>query len=139
MAYIIEIRTSLTTMANRTYFSETYTDCTEPEAWAFYEDEAHEFSTQQEAEQKAREIEKAFKAYDVEVVCEVSKKETFDVVFNDGEKSDRKGWHETFSQCKDYIETYNGTDESYFADYKGGVVSIVSNTNNDVIQEFDVE
>ena len=126
-------------MVNRTYFSESYVPCTEPEAWAFYEDEAHEFATRQEAEHEAREIEKAFKAYDVEVVCEVSEKETFDVVFNDDEKSDRKGWRATFEECKDYIETYNGTNESYFEDYKGGVVSIVSNTTNDIIREFDIE
>ena len=49
---------------------------------------------------------------------------TFDVVFNDDNSSNRKGWHETFEYCKNYIERYNGTDISYFADYKGGTVSI---------------
>lgn len=139
MAYIIQISTNLTTMANRDYYAEPLEDCTEPEAWGFYEEEAYEFNTKQDAEEKADEIVEAFKAYNVEVTCSVSEKETYDVVFNDDEKSDRKGWRATFEECKDYIETYNGTNESYFEDYKGGVVAIVSNTTSDIIFEKGVE
>lgn len=54
----------------------------------------------------------------------INKNHKFDVVFNDSEKSDSKGFSESYEYCKDYIKWYNGTSESYFADYKGGVVSI---------------
>ncbi len=54
---------------------------------------------------------------------------TFDVHFDDEDSSNSKGFEATYQECKDYIETYIGTDESYFADYKGGAVSIVCNYN----------
>lgn len=38
--------------------------------------------------------------------------------------------------CLDYIKAYNGTNESYFEDYKGGTVSIYCNeTEEDVYTE----
>ena len=52
---------------------------------------------------------------------------TYDVVFNDDNASNRKGWYETFEYCKNYIESNNGTNNSYFADYKCGTVSIYCN------------
>ncbi|MFW5887120.1 MAG: hypothetical protein ACOCUL_05120 [Bacteroidota bacterium] len=62
---------------------------------------------------------------------------TYDVVFNDDENSDNKGFeNQTLQYCKDYIETHNGSDHSYFPDYKGGVVSIVCiETGEEVYQE----
>ena len=33
----------------------------------------------------------------------------------------------------DYIKTYNGSSESYFADYKGGTVSIVNNETDEYV------
>ena len=53
--------------------------------------------------------------------------ETYDIYFNDDNNSNNKGWHASLGKCKEYIKTYNGTNESYFADYKGGVVTIVCN------------
>lgn len=58
---------------------------------------------------------------------------TFDVVFNDDNSSNRKGWHETFEYCKNYIESNNGTNNSYFADYKGGTVSIYCNETDEEV------
>lgn len=58
---------------------------------------------------------------------------TFDVVFNDDNSSNRKGWHETFEYCKNYIESNNGTNNSYFADYKGGTVSINCNETDEEV------
>jgi hypothetical protein len=58
--------------------------------------------------------------------------ETFDVVFGDEYTDDCHGWEESIEYCKQYIETTNGTDESYFEDYKGGTVSIVSNLTGDI-------
>ena len=48
----------------------------------------------------------------------------YDVVFNDSENSNEKGFRTTFWACVEYIKQYNGTDESYFADYKGETVSV---------------
>lgn len=62
-------------------------------------------------------------------------KATYDIQFNDATDSNSKGWTESYEYCLDYIKTYNGTDESYFADYKGGTVSIVCNQTGEVIYE----
>ena len=55
------------------------------------------------------------------------KKRTYDVHFDYDSASNRKGWKVTYDECLHYIRTYNGTNESYFGDYKGGVVSIYCN------------
>ena len=54
-------------------------------------------------------------------------KKTYDVCFDDDNSSNDEGWYETYEYCKNYIEMYNGTNESYFQDYKGGLVSIYCN------------
>ena len=63
---------------------------------------------------------------------------TYDVHFNDSENSNSKGFELTIDQAKDYIESNNGTDESYFADYKGGTVSIVDNETGETIYEEQI-
>ena len=60
---------------------------------------------------------------------------TYDVVFNDDYMSNNKGWKETLKNCFDYINANNGTDNSYFSDYKGGIVSIVCNETDETIYE----
>lgn len=62
---------------------------------------------------------------------------TYNVVFNDSENSNDKGFALSFEDAKNYIERNNGTNESYFADYKGGVVSIVCNESGET--EFETE
>lgn len=52
------------------------------------------------------------------------KKKRYDVVFHDDYTDDGKGFCETLEYCKNYIKTNNGTNNSYFADYKGGCVNI---------------
>lgn len=37
------------------------------------------------------------------------------------------------------IKTYAGTNESYFADYKGGVVSIVNNKSGKIVESYSVD
>ncbi len=54
---------------------------------------------------------------------------TCDVVFDDNENSNAKGFKKSLEYCKSYIDQYNGTNESYFKDYKGGTVSIVKNVS----------
>lgn len=66
---------------------------------------------------------------------ELSKK-TYDVCFDDDNNSNGEGWHESYQYCKDYIEMTNGTNEGYFKDYKGGIVSIYCNeTGEEVYSE----
>ena len=60
---------------------------------------------------------------------------TYDVQFDDDNNSNSEGWHESLQACKDYIESYNGTNESYFEDYKGGVASIVCNETGETVYE----
>ena len=48
----------------------------------------------------------------------------YDIHFNDDTDSNSKGFEYSYEEAKAYIDTYNGTNESYFADYKGGSVSI---------------
>ena len=63
---------------------------------------------------------------------------TYKVVFNDDNDSNDKGFEQTLDYCKNYIATYNGTNESYFADYKGGIVQIVCNETEEVVYEEEV-
>lgn len=63
---------------------------------------------------------------------------TYDVHFNDSNDSNNKGFNESFDYCKNYIESYNGTNESYFEDYKGGVVSIVCNETGEEVYSEEI-
>ena len=58
---------------------------------------------------------------------------TYDIYFNDSENSNNKGFNMTLEEAKEYIRIYNGTNESYLADYKGGTVSIVCNENGEEV------
>jgi hypothetical protein len=63
---------------------------------------------------------------------------TYDVHFNNSTSSNNKGFKLTLKSCKNYIECNNGTNDSYFADYKGGTVSIVCNETGETVYEEDV-
>lgn len=63
---------------------------------------------------------------------------TYDIHFNDEYNSNNKGFEQSYEYCKDYIESWNGTNESYFADYKGGIVSIVCNETGETVYEEEV-
>lgn len=60
---------------------------------------------------------------------------TYDVVFNDDYDSNNKGFKYSLEDARGYIDSYNGTSESYFEDYKGGTVSIVCNETEETIYE----
>ncbi len=60
---------------------------------------------------------------------------TYDVVFKDDTDSNSKGFKESKQYCMDYIEEHNGTDWSYFEDYKGGTVSVVCNETGETVYE----
>ena len=59
-------------------------------------------------------------------------KKIYDVQFDDDANTNCKGWNETYGYCKNYIESANGTNESYFEDYKGGTVSIMNNETGEI-------
>lgn len=63
---------------------------------------------------------------------------TYDVVFNDSEDNNSKGFKESLDYCKRYIASYNGTNESYFKDYKGGTIQVVCNETGEVVYEEEV-
>ena len=63
---------------------------------------------------------------------------TYDVHFNDDQDSNSKGFELTIQECKDYIESNNGTNTSYFEDYKGGTVSVVENGSGETVFETEI-
>lgn len=69
---------------------------------------------------------------------EDKKKKCYDIMFNDDEKSDSKGFRESFEYCLDYIRTYNGTNDGYFNDYKGGIVSICDADDYNIVYYNEV-
>ncbi len=63
---------------------------------------------------------------------------TYDIHFNDEYDSNNKGMAVSYDEAMDYIKMNNGTSESYFTDYKGGVVSIVCNETGVTVYEEEV-
>ena len=64
-------------------------------------------------------------------------KTTYDVVFNDNENSNSKGFAIDLDSAIAYIQANNRSNYSYFADYKGGTVAVVNNqTGETVYQEY---
>lgn len=63
---------------------------------------------------------------------------TYDVHFNDSNDSNSKGFQLSIEECKDYIRYNNGTNDSYFGDYKGGTVSIVCNETGETVHEENI-
>lgn len=66
------------------------------------------------------------------------KKKTYNVVFNDETSSNDKGFREPYDYCMNYIKSNNGTNNSYFKDYKAGTVSIVCNETGETVYETNV-
>lgn len=60
---------------------------------------------------------------------------SYDVYFNNDNSMINKGFKQTYDECKDYIDSYNGTDESYFEDFKGGYVYIKCNETGEFVYE----
>lgn len=64
---------------------------------------------------------------------------TYDIHFNDNNDSDSKGFEMTIEDAKSYIAINNGTNNSYFADYKGGDVSVVCNQDGETVYDEEVK
>ena len=63
---------------------------------------------------------------------------TYDVTFNDSENSNSKGFSISKEEAIQYVKQHNGTNESYFQDYKGGIVQVVCNETAEVVFESEV-
>lgn len=66
---------------------------------------------------------------------ETEKKFTYYVVFQSNEHSNNKGFKYSLQECKSYIQAYNGSNESYFEDYKGGYVFIFCNETEKLVYQ----
>lgn len=64
---------------------------------------------------------------------------TFDIVFNDSEDGNSNCFKLSLQEAINYIQTWNGTDHGYFADYKGGVVEVVCNETGEHVYEEEVK
>ena len=64
-----------------------------------------------------------------------TEKLTYDVHFNSSTDSNSKGFKDSYNDCLSYIKQNNGTNNSYFEDYKGGTVSIVCNETGETVYE----
>lgn len=73
------------------------------------------------------------------VMGEIEKEKTYDVVFSDDTSDNNKGFKESLQYCKDYIESNNGTNNSYFEDYKGGTVWIKDNDTEEMVYSETVK
>ncbi len=63
---------------------------------------------------------------------------TYDIIFNDDNDSNNNGFKESLEYCQNYIITHNGSNHSYFEDYKGGTVQIVCNQTEEIVFETQV-
>lgn len=66
-------------------------------------------------------------------------KKTYNVVFNDDKSSNSKGFAVSLNDAISYIQANNGTYCGYFADYKGGTVSVVNNQTGEAVYEEQVK
>ena len=64
---------------------------------------------------------------------------TYDLVLSDENNENSKGWKESIEYCKEYISENNGTNFSYFEDYKGGTVSVVCNETGETVYTEEVK
>jgi hypothetical protein len=72
-------------------------------------------------------------------LMDATQQKTYDVFFNDDDSSNNLGFKKSLKYCKDYIKQHNGTKHLYFADYKGGSVSVVCNETGDMVYETTVK
>ena len=110
-----------------------YIDCEDSKNGTFDEASAMMFDTIEQAQ-----------AYNDEhgYVCWVSEYQeevlTYDVVFDSDTDSNNKGFKATLDFCENYIKMHNGTNESYFKNYKGGIVSIICNETEVTVFETEI-
>jgi len=65
-------------------------------------------------------------------------KQTYDICFQSNDSSMNKGFRFSLEQAENYISMHNGTNHSYFQDFKGGIVQIVCNETQEVVYETEI-
>jgi len=65
-------------------------------------------------------------------------KQTYDIFFHSNDSSMNNGFRFSLEQAKNYISMHNGTNHSYFQDFKGGLVQIVCNETEEVVFETEI-
>jgi hypothetical protein len=65
-------------------------------------------------------------------------KNTYDIFFQSNDSSMNKCFRFTLEQAANYISMHNGTNHSYFQDFKGGLVQVVCNETEEVIFETEI-
>lgn len=63
---------------------------------------------------------------------------TYDVVFHSDTDSNSKGFKMKLVDALTWVAMHNGTNHSYFADYKGGTVQVVCNETEEVVYSEEV-
>lgn len=66
-------------------------------------------------------------------------KKTYDIYFDDEYNSNNLGFKESLKYCTNYVKTYNGTNHSYFANYKKGICRIICNETGETIKEYTIK
>lgn len=64
---------------------------------------------------------------------------TYDVVFNDEENSNSKGFNENQEYCINWIECNRSDKSTYFGDYANGTVSIICNETGEEVYSEDIQ
>ncbi len=64
---------------------------------------------------------------------------TYNVIFNDDHTTNDKGFNLSKEDAIAYVDSNNGTNESYFDDYKGGIVQVVCNETDEVVYETEIK
>jgi hypothetical protein len=65
-------------------------------------------------------------------------KQTYDIFFHSNDSSMNNGFRLSLEQAENYISMHNGTNHSYFQDFKGGMVQIVCNETEEVVFETEI-
>ena len=64
---------------------------------------------------------------------------TYDVLFHNDQDSNNKGFEHSKQDAIEYVKSNNGINESYFGDYKGGVVQVMCNETGEVVYETEIK
>lgn len=62
----------------------------------------------------------------------------YKIVFKNNNNTNQKYFNVNFEYCKNWIEKHNGTNYSYFDEYKNGTVSIVQQNTQEVVFETEI-
>jgi hypothetical protein len=65
-------------------------------------------------------------------------KQTYDIYFHSNDSSMNNGFRISLEQAQNYVSMHNGTNHSYFQDFKGGMVQIVCHETEEVVYETEI-